>query len=176
MPETHDSRLQYVFDSTVFSNFAAVGRIPLLEKLYRDYACTTMMVAVELQQGIEAGYDYLSSAVDCLKPPAPQGWLPVVSLQSDREQTLYSELCRTLGLGEASCLVVAEKRGLILATDDLAARRAAELVKVELTGTLGILIRLVREETVGLNEANQILAQMVNLKYRSPIDRLDDLI
>jgi predicted nucleic acid-binding protein len=45
-----------------------------------------------------------------------------------------------------------------------------------LTGTLGILIRLVREGYLALPDANTILARMISLRYRSPVERLDELI
>jgi predicted nucleic acid-binding protein len=47
---------------------------------------------------------------------------------------------------------------------------------VRLTGTIGILVRLVREDRLSLVEANAILAQMIKLRYRSPVERVDNLI
>jgi predicted nucleic acid-binding protein len=47
---------------------------------------------------------------------------------------------------------------------------------VPLTGTVGILIALVRRQRLLLDEANQILAVMIQRRYRAPVDRLDDLI
>ena len=71
---------------------------------------------------------------------------------------------------------MAVTRGLVLATDDLAARRRATQRGVRLTGTIGILVRLAREGHLPLNEANRILTQMIALRYRSPVASLDDLI
>ena len=175
-PEASEARLSFVFDATVLSNFAAVGRIPLLEQLYRDQACTTLMVVEEIQTGLRAGYEHLQSVEEVLTPPHPTGWLRVLALESAEEQALYIELSSSLGPGEASCLAVAIVRGLTLATDDLAARRRATERTVQLTGTIGILIRLVREGHLLLTEANNILAQMIALRYRAPVDSLDDLI
>ena len=45
-----------------------------------------------------------------------------------------------------------------------------------LTGTLGILIVLVRDKTLSLQEANEMLTDMIQRGYRSPVDRLDGLI
>ncbi len=47
---------------------------------------------------------------------------------------------------------------------------------VKLTGTLGILVRLVREKHLTLAEANNVLTDMIALHYRTPVNRLDDLI
>jgi len=89
---------------------------------------------------------------------------------------LRSEFDHFLDAGESSCLALAISRGLIFATDDLAARRLARKNKVLLTGTLGILIALVRNNTLSLADANAMLSVMIRRHYRSPVDRLDDLI
>ncbi|MFQ5595324.1 MAG: hypothetical protein ACE5HA_14350 [Anaerolineae bacterium] len=175
-PETPKARPSIVFDNTVLSNFAAVDQIPRLEKLYQDQACTTLMVVQEVQNGLHAGYQHLQSVEEVLNPPHPTGWLHVLALESAEEQDLYIELSSSLGPGEAACLAVAITHGLTLATDDLAVRRRAAERKVQLTGTVGILIRLVREGHLSLTTGNSILTQMIDLRYRAPVEKLDDLV
>jgi predicted nucleic acid-binding protein len=58
----------------------------------------------------------------------------------------------------------------------MAARRLATERGAPLTGTLGILIALVRHETLALACAKAMLATMIRRRYRSPVDRLDGLI
>ncbi|MDZ7760812.1 MAG: hypothetical protein U5L00_11215 [Desulfovermiculus sp.] len=62
------------------------------------------------------------------------------------------------------------------ATDDLAARQLASTMKVSITGTLGILITLVRYQMLELKEANAMLASMINKNFRSPVNQLDEYI
>jgi predicted nucleic acid-binding protein len=176
MPDTPSSRPVLIFDTTVLSNFATAGQLALLKRLYSGDACTTLMVMEEILRGLDAGYEYLQSVREALSPLSDAGWLPMLTDQTPQEQALHSELPLALGPGEASCLVMAITRGLILATDDLAVRRAASERGVRLTGTLGILIRLVREGYLALPDANTILARMISLRYRSPVERLDELI
>ena len=95
----------YIFDTTVLSNFASTGHIDLIGTRYAGVAYTTVEVA-----------------------------------------------------------------------DDLAARRLAETNNVPLSGTLGMLIALVRHDALSLKEANAILTTMILRNYRSPVDRLDELI
>lgn len=175
-PEASEARALLVLDTTVLSNFAVVGQIPLLERLYGNQACTTLMVVEEIQRGLNAGYEHLQSAVEALTPLWATGWLPVFALESAEEQALYVELSPALGAGEASCLAVAIRRGLTLASDDLAARKMARERGVRLTGTIGILVRLVREGHLSLAAANSVLEQMITLRYRTPVESLDDLI
>jgi predicted nucleic acid-binding protein len=95
---------------------------------------------------------------------------------SAAEHRLQSEFDQLLDPGEASCLALAISRRMTLVTDDLAARRLAEKRKVPLSGTLGILIALVRDNAFSLKEANTMLATMIQRHYRSPVDRLDEFI
>ena len=100
----------------------------------------------------------------------------IAAPESAAEHQLRAESDLLLDPGEASCLALAISRGLILVTDDLAARQLAQERDVPLTGTVGILLALVRDGALSLTEANAILAEMIERRYRSPVDRLDELI
>ena len=167
---------EYIFDTTVLSNLAAVGRLDLLEKRYREVGLTTVEVSDELRRGLQAGYGYLEHVLQQIQTVSPVGWLHIVAPESAAEHQLRGEFDLLLDPGEASCLALAISRGLVLATDDLAARQLAQDRDVLLTGTVGILLALVRDGSLALTEANDILAKMIGLGYRSPVDRLDQLI
>jgi predicted nucleic acid-binding protein len=167
---------EYVFDTTVLSNFAAVHRLDLLEGRYRGVVFTTLEVSNELRKGIKAGYAYLKPALQQIETISPSGWIRLLSPDSAVEHRLQSEFDQFLDAGEASCLALAISRGFTLVTDDLAARRLAQARDVPLTGTLGILIALVRDDALPLNKANAILTTMIQRRYRSPVDRLDELV
>jgi len=78
--------------------------------------------------------------------------------------------------GEASCLALAISRGLVFVTDDLATRQLAQERDVRLTGTVGILLALARNGSLSLVEVSAILTEMIKQRYRSPVDRLDELV
>jgi predicted nucleic acid-binding protein len=134
------------------------------------------MVVDEIQRGLEGGYDYLQPVIAALFPLKKDGWLHVLPLDSPQEQALYVELSASLGAGEASAITLAFIQKLTLATDDRAARRLATQRGIKLTGTVGILVRLVKEGYLTLLAGNELLRQMISLRYRSPVDKLDDLI
>lgn len=167
---------EYIFDTSALSNLAKVGRLELLEKRYQGNGFTTVEVSDELRRGILAGYDYLQVAVAQIEGIAAEGWLRVLVPESPAERRLRSEFDHILDPGESSCLALAISRELTLVTDDLAARQVAKERGVCLTGTLGILIASVRDGALSLAEANAALAAMIQKRYRSPVDRLDDLI
>ncbi len=76
--------------------------------------------------------------------------------------------------GEASCLAIALHRGLVLGTDDLAARKIARKRAVPVIATVGALV-LCRRGLLTLDQANDILRRLISLGYRSPASRLDSL-
>ena len=176
VPEIHSTRPRLIFDTTVLSNFAAVGQVALLEKLYSGQAFTALPVADEIRRGLDAGYAYLSAVEAAFAGLSQSGWLPVLPMISAREQSLYVELSQSLAPGEASCLSLAIVQELTLASDDLAARREATQRGVSLTGTVGILVRAVRQQQMTLAAGNEMLARMIALRYRAPVQLLDDLI
>ena len=169
----------YIFDTTALSNFAATDRLDMLDMLdtrYRGVAFTTVEVADELRRGVKAGYSYLESVLQQVEPINSKGWLRLLVPNSAAEHRLRSQFDQFLDPGEASCLALATSRRMTLVTDDLAARRLAEKREVPLSGTLGILIALVRHKALSLKEANAMLAAMIQRRYRSPVDRLDEFI
>ena len=133
-------------------------------------------VGDELRKGVNAGYSYLEAVLQQLETVGPEGWFRIPVPQSATEHRLRSEFDQSLDPGEASCLALAISRGLTFVTDDLAARRLAEARGVPLTGTLGILIELVRQGALPLEEANAMLSAMIERRYRSPVDGLDELV
>jgi predicted nucleic acid-binding protein len=167
---------EYIFDTTVLSNLAAVQYLELLAKRYRDAGSTTVEVSDELRKGLQAGYGYLQTALQQIDGIAPGGWIRILAPESAAEHHLRAQFDRVLDAGEASCLALAISRGLTLVTDDLAARQLAKERKVPLTGTLGILVALVRDGAISLAEANATLETMIQRRYRSPVARLNDLI
>jgi predicted nucleic acid-binding protein len=166
----------YIFDTTVLSNFASAGNLDLLDKRYRGLAFTTEEVIGELRRGVKAGYSYLESVLQQIETIDSEGWIRIMVPNTAAEHLLRSQFDQFLDPGEASCLALAISRQMTFVTDDLAARRLAEKRKVLLSGTLGILIALVREDAFSLKEANAMLAAMIQRRYRSPVDRLDEFI
>ena len=121
---------EFILDSTVLSNFAAVGIVELLADPYKQKAYTTAEVLNELKRGVERGYLYLEAAVKAVE--GPTCWVKLAALESVNEQLLCQEFGEFLDPGESSCLVVAISRGMVLATDDIAARRLATRRNVSL--------------------------------------------
>jgi predicted nucleic acid-binding protein len=87
----------------------------------------------------------------------------------------YHQLLRTLNAGEAACLAMALARECRVLTDDRDARELARHLQIPLSGTLGVLMRLVDIGYLSLDEADALLSQMVAAGYRSSVTALRDI-
>jgi predicted nucleic acid-binding protein len=152
-----------VVDTTVLSNFAHVQKPELLRSAL-EQGSTTPQVLRELTIGEQTGR----------LPICDWSWLPVLDL-SGSERALAADFARQTDLGEAECLAVALSRQWMFLSDDQAARRIARLREVTVSGTLGVLARLVDTGRLPLGDADDLLLQMIARGYRSPIASLKEL-
>lgn len=162
---------EVVFDCCVLSNFCAADSLALLQSLYGRRACITAFVAAENLHGIQRGHPGLSA----VRVAVSAGWLAEVALTTREEMRLFEALSVSLGLGEASSIALARERGLVFACDDKAARREAALAGVRLTGTIGILLRAVKEHLLTSKEADARLTKMIRAGFYSPVRSLGEL-
>jgi predicted nucleic acid-binding protein len=152
-----------VLDNTVLTNFGLLRRTDLVTELWPGWACSTPEVLAEYSAGIQA----------VGLPPDAWRDLPVMSLRSS-ENALALRLAHRLGAGERSCLAVAINRGALLATDDRVARQYAQKARLEVTGSLGILVQNVKTGRLSLVQAQSLLDTLRAAGYRSPSQSLDE--
>ena len=150
-----------ILDTTLLSNFAHIRRADLLRATLGGNAITTATVLAELRAGIALGW----------VPRCDWSWLTVVTLTGE-EQAQAAHYTAILDVGEAECLAIANARGWVFASDDLAARRLAQQAGVAVLGTLGVLQKLVAVQLLTLDEADALLAVMVARGYRAPVRSL----
>ncbi|MCA9956946.1 MAG: hypothetical protein KC434_19585 [Anaerolineales bacterium] len=146
-----------LLDTTVLSNFAHVSRPDLVHTILGKQAATTSTVLAELHQGEALGF----------VPRVDWRWLLVLELTAV-EQSLVNQYLHVLDAGEAECLAVAVTRRARFFSDDLAARRLAQVNQVGISGTIGLLLSLVHTKTVSLAEGDELLTLMKQQGYRAP--------
>ena len=156
--------MKVLLDNTVLSNFALAQRTELLSIALGDSLASTVEVLNEFGIGVSKG----------LLPATDLGWLDIIDL-TPIEQGLCLEFLTRLNAGEASCLAVAVHRTSRFFTDDRDARKLAAQLQVPVSGTLGILLRLVQIHALTMQQANALLALMVAKGYRSPVGDLGEL-
>lgn len=157
-----------VLDSTVLSNFAHVDDVELLVDLPR--VVTVAEVKRELERGAET-HQFLDAALLVLDET-----VPVIS-PSPRARDHKEQLLESLDPGEAEALAVAETSGGTLVTDDGDAREMAERRQVEMTGSIGLLVRFVEDDRLSAESADVYLKRWIDeAGFRSPSRDFDDFL
>lgn len=108
-------------------------------------------------------------------PTCDWDWLSILSPNAD-ELRFALLLQEQLDPGEAECLAIAYLRSYRFLSDDFAARRLANHYKVSVSGTLGVLLKLLNMKQIDILEADYLLHQMIQHGYRSPVPSLRDLM
>src|SRR5215203_1175769 len=150
-------------DTTVLNNFAQIRRADLLRSAYPDLAAT-IPVWSELESGVRRGQ----------VPACDWTWLEILEL-TEREQAQADEIGRDLGPGESACIAAAVARGFLMLSDDWDARKLGRALGLEVSGTLGVLDRLISKQILNLDEADALLSEMVRRGFRSPYQSLREI-
>jgi predicted nucleic acid-binding protein len=161
-----------LINTTVLSNLAAVNRLDLLAWLHDD-CYVASAVYEEIQLGRAEGYKFLTHVDEAFDA----GGFTLVTLASEDELQQHRALPPKLHRGEAMSLAIAHCRGWRFLTDDQAARAYAERLQVSCSGTLGVLLHVIRQGHLTLDEGNALLHKMItHAKYRSPVRDLRILL
>jgi predicted nucleic acid-binding protein len=161
---------KWIFDTVALSNFFLSDSIFLLEKRYRRRAVITWEVYDEISAGM-AEYPKLKQIDSLIDAQI----FKLASL-SRKEHEHFRELIGHLGKGEASCIAYVKERKVIVVTDDRTARKQCSLMKIAVTGTIGILKTSVLDGQITLDRADEVLLNMIEDGFYSPIRSIADII
>lgn len=115
-----------IADTSCLIVLTKIGELDVLRRLY-DTVLTTPVVAAEFGR------------------PLPE-WMRLESARNARQE---QELARQLDAGESSAIALGlERPNSTVILDDYKARQVAERLGVQLTGTLGVLIRATKKGVV----------------------------
>jgi len=161
-----------IFDNCVLSNFALSDSLSVIKCLYVHGAYMTDFVSAENLKGILKGYHQLITIREAVR----DGWLQEITLKGKEEKALFESLSVSLGSGEASSIAIAKARRYVFACDDRVARREAALLKVKLTGTIGIIIKATRKKIIDPEKADRTLKNMVARGFHSPVTSVKETL
>ncbi len=161
---------KWVFDTVALSNFLLSDSIFILENRYRRNGRITWEIYDEISAGM-VEYPKLKQ-IDRL---VDDQIFKLVSL-SRQEHEHFRELIAHLGKGEASCIAYAKERNAIVVTDDRTARKQCALMKIPVTGTIGILKASVFEEQIPLDQTDEVLTKMIEAGFYSPLRSIADIM
>jgi predicted nucleic acid-binding protein len=141
-----------IADTSCFILLDKIGEIDLLKNLFKEVV-TTPAIAGEFGKQL---------------PP----WIKVENISN---QNLFAALRLEVDAGEASAIALgSEIENSILVLDDLPARRMAEKLRMNYTGTLGIIVRAKRENII--HSVIPIVEKIKNTNFRFSEAVLQEII
>jgi len=161
---------KWVFDSVALSNFLLSDSISILAERYPKRGIITWQVYDEISTGISE-YPELKLVDNLIEAKT----FKLVSL-SRKEHQHFLQLIGHLGKGEASCIAFAKVQTAIVVTDDRSARRQCSMMKIPVTGTVGILKASVLGGHISLAEADESLRKMIEAGFYSPVRSIVDIV
>ncbi|MFC7018814.1 MULTISPECIES: hypothetical protein [Haloarcula] len=164
-----DGYPQPVFlDATVISNFASTNLIGFIVDV-REAPVVTPAVRDEIEQGVDFGHEYQTSAVDAF-----DGGLTVSGVPPE---TGGESLGKRLDPGETEALRGAFEQDGTLATDGLAARHLATELDVPVTGSVGLLVLGIKREYVDSETADEWIDIWRNERgYYAPVESVTEVL
>uniref|UniRef100_A0A7C2E2X9 DUF3368 domain-containing protein n=1 Tax=Ammonifex degensii TaxID=42838 RepID=A0A7C2E2X9_9THEO len=148
---------QVVSDTTVLIALAGIDCLWLLPKLWGTVMIPEA-VANEALQG-SRGRQQISDAIAA-------GWIAVRKISDHQTVSALRGLLR--GPGETECVVLArEIDAKLLLTDDKKARRLAKQNKLEVVGTLGLVVQAAGEQVISKEEAARLIAKLRETNFRA---------
>ena len=159
-----------VLDTTVVSNFASTDSISLLATVLES-PVVVRAVRDEVERGLDAGHEYLDTAVGALDDE-----LPVQHLSYENEAD-FQDLRSRLDQGEAESLLGAIEHRGTLATDDLAARKIADQRDIPVTGLIGLLVLSVKSDQLDRDTADEWLDTWRERRgYYAPVESVTEIL
>ena len=155
-------------DATVISNSASTNSIEFLVDVL-EVPVVTPAVRDEIEQGVDFGHEYLTSAVEAFDDKLTVSNVP--------PETGRMSLGKRLDPGETEALRGAFERDGTLATDDLAARRLATELDVPVTGSVGLLVLGIKREHIDSETADEWLdIWRTERGYYAPVESVSELL
>jgi predicted nucleic acid-binding protein len=167
--------MRVIANTTVVSNFASIGQLELLRRLYGEIYISTE-VYEEIRAGLEEGYRFYEGIELLIHPFIEQGWIRLTSPSEEQELRLLGELPARLHQGEATSMAIARHRGWLFLTDDRTAREESGRLGIRVSGSIGCLILSIERGLTSLEQANSWLREMIRRGYRSPVTDLTPLV
>jgi len=155
-------------DATVISNYASTNSIEFLVDIL-EAPVVAPAVRDEIEQGVDFGHEYLTSAVEAFDEGLVVSDVP--------PKIGRMNLRKRLDPGETEALRGGVERDGTLGTDDLAARRLATELDVPVTGSVGLLVLGIKREHIDSETADKwIDIWRTERGYYAPVESVTELV
>lgn len=156
-----------VSNSGPLIHLARIDRLKLLKELFGK-----VMIPQEVKiEVVDRGKEEGAADAFLIESEIEKGWIVIEESTNDN----LKNIAESAGIenGEASAIMLAKKRNCPVLIDDLAARRFAIGLGLEVVGSLGVLIRSAKIGKISKSEALDALDKLVRVMWLS-VDVYED--
>lgn len=152
-----------VSDSTPLIYLAKIGRLDLLRDVFEKIRIPEAVFHEAVTQG-----KALNISDAFLIENAIGAWIIVEQVEPETDAELhFLDTNIKLGSGEKEALKLCRQLNAIyFIADDREARRVSRIMKIKPIGTIGILVKALRQDLITKREALQILDDLVKVGFR----------
>jgi predicted nucleic acid-binding protein len=146
-----------VCDSGPLIHLSRIGKIDLLRKLFGSVWITDSTYSEVVEEGRALG----KSGVSAIEQAIEEGWIRLAKLEpQDQERAARLARSDSLEEGDAKAIILAQKSGRALITNDRLMIRSAKSLGVDCMWTTSLLLKAVKERAVTGKEALLILRRL----------------
>lgn len=156
-----------VSNSGPLIHLARIGRLELLKELFGE-----VVIPHEVKlEVVDRGKDEGAADAFLIESEIDAGWISIDLSKSSG----VKEIAESAGIeiGEASAIILARKKKCPILIDDLAARRFAIGMGLEVAGSIGVLVRAARLGKISKSEALDALDKLARVMWLS-VDIYED--
>lgn len=162
-----DGREMIVSNSGPLIHLARIDRLKLLKELFGE-----IIIPLEVRiEAVDRGKEEGMADAFLIEGEIENGW--IVPEKSGNNKVRDISESAGIDIGEAAAIMLARRRKCPVLIDDLAARRFAAGLGLEVVGSIGVLIRCVRVKTISKSEALEALEKLGRVMWLS-IDVYED--
>lgn len=158
-----------VVDANIIINLVHVHRLALLREIPNWTCVVPEDVVAEITDAAQR--QELDQAIAA-------GDLSVEAITEPDDLFRYTELRRTLGRGEAACLVVARRHRWLVASDEKGRFQREALANLgvgRVVNTAGLFVAAIRAGAMSIEEADQAKAILERHRFRLPFNSFRDV-
>lgn len=156
-----------VSNSGPLIHLARIDRLKLLKELFGK-----VMIPQEVKiEVVDRGKEEGAPDAFLIESEIEKGWVVIEESKNDK----LKKIAESAGIenGEASAIMLAKRKKCPILIDDLAARRFASGLGLEVVGSLGVLIRSAKVGKISKSEALEALDKLAKVMWLG-VDIYDD--
>ena len=159
-----------VIDANILINLIHVGRLELLADLPGYEWVVPEDVVAEITNPVQ--HEQLERAIAA-------GFLRVETITEPEDLVTYAEMRRVLDRGESACLVLAERHGWLVASDErgrFQREATARLGSGRTINTAGLFVAAIRTGIISIEEADNAKSVLEQRRFTLPFASFRDVL